>query len=135
MLDVKSTSKGLLVPRMTNAQKLSITSPANGLLIYQTDDTVGFWFFNQTDWLPLMWTFTAGDGLTGGNVLSQGRIDLANTGVVPGTYGSADSLPTFTVNAKGQLTFAGHVAMGDNDNTNELQQLYYQNDTLYISGS
>jgi hypothetical protein len=34
-----STTKGALIPRMTNAQKLAITSPANGLLVYDTDLT------------------------------------------------------------------------------------------------
>jgi len=37
MLDVKSTTKGMLAPRMTQAQRNSIASPANGLVIYQTD--------------------------------------------------------------------------------------------------
>ena len=38
MLDVKSTEKGMLVPRMTAAQRDAIASPANGLLVYVTDD-------------------------------------------------------------------------------------------------
>lgn len=46
MLDVKSTDKGMLIPRMTAAQKDLIASPATGLLIYQTDGTNGF-YFNQ----------------------------------------------------------------------------------------
>ena len=37
MLDVKSTSKGLLPPRMTHAQMNTISNPANGLIIYCTD--------------------------------------------------------------------------------------------------
>ena len=36
-LDITSTTKGLLAPRMTTAQKLAIVSPANGLLVYDTD--------------------------------------------------------------------------------------------------
>jgi hypothetical protein len=38
MLDVKSTSKGLLPPRMTTAQRNTIASPAAGLVIYNTDE-------------------------------------------------------------------------------------------------
>ncbi|MDA8931836.1 hypothetical protein N9H42_04120 [Flavobacteriaceae bacterium] len=37
LLELSSTSKGLLVPRMTEAQKNAISSPAQGLLIYRTD--------------------------------------------------------------------------------------------------
>ena len=43
MLDVKSTDKGLLAPRMTLAQRDAISSPATGLLIYQTDEEEGFY--------------------------------------------------------------------------------------------
>ena len=38
MLDVKSTSRGMLIPRMTAAQRDAIASPANGLMIYCTDN-------------------------------------------------------------------------------------------------
>lgn len=37
MLDVVSTTKGLLIPRMTQAQRLAITTPALGLMVYQND--------------------------------------------------------------------------------------------------
>lgn len=43
LLDVKSSSKGLLIPQMTKAQRNVIPSPSNGLLIYQTTDTTGFY--------------------------------------------------------------------------------------------
>ncbi len=36
MLDVKSTSKGLLIPRMTTADRDVIESPADGLMIFNT---------------------------------------------------------------------------------------------------
>ena len=38
MLDVSSTSKGLLPPRLTTAQRNTIASPAEGLVIYNTDE-------------------------------------------------------------------------------------------------
>ena len=50
MLDVKSTTKGLLVPRMTAAQRGLIGTPAAGLLVYQTDTPAGYYFFNGTNW-------------------------------------------------------------------------------------
>ncbi|GAA4440207.1 hypothetical protein GCM10023091_23500 [Ravibacter arvi] len=45
-LDITSTVKGVLVPRMTSAQRAAIASPADGLLVYDTD-TKGFWY-NKT---------------------------------------------------------------------------------------
>ena len=62
MLDVSSTSKGLLVPRMTILQRdliIPTTPSSEGLLIYQTDGTTGepkgfyYWSASLNDWLPL----------------------------------------------------------------------------------
>ena len=50
-LDVTSTTKGVLFPRMTLAQRNAIVSPTAGLMIYQTDNTPGFYFFDGTLWL------------------------------------------------------------------------------------
>ncbi|MBE0638811.1 MAG: hypothetical protein IH598_09845 [Bacteroidales bacterium] len=50
MLDIKSTDKGLLIPRMTEAERDDIVTPAEGLMIYQTDGTEGFYYFNGTSW-------------------------------------------------------------------------------------
>ena len=49
-LDITSTSKGILIPRMTSSQRESISSPANGLMVYQTDGTTGYWYFDGTIW-------------------------------------------------------------------------------------
>jgi len=49
-LEVASTTKGFLPPRMTEAQKNTITSPAAGLIIYQTDGTTGLYYFDGTAW-------------------------------------------------------------------------------------
>jgi len=44
VLDVKSISKGFLAPRMTAAQRNAIVSPATGLLVYQTNETAGYYY-------------------------------------------------------------------------------------------
>lgn len=49
-LEVASTTKGFLAPRMTETQKNAITSPAAGLLVYQTDGTSGFYYYDGTTW-------------------------------------------------------------------------------------
>ena len=69
MLDVSSANKGVLVPRMTEVQKLAITTPANGLLIYQTDNIIGFWYYDTTipAWVQAIGTMgpTGATGATG----------------------------------------------------------------------
>ncbi len=52
MLDIKSTDKGLLIPRMSTVQREDIFSPAKGLLVFD-NDTEGFWFHNGTAWQDL----------------------------------------------------------------------------------
>lgn len=47
MLDVSATNKGILPPRMTMAQRNLIPSPANSLLIFQTDNDSGYYYYNQ----------------------------------------------------------------------------------------
>jgi len=50
MLDISSTEKGLLAPRMTQVQRNAISTPATGLLIFQTDNTSGFYYFDGAAW-------------------------------------------------------------------------------------
>ena len=50
LLEIKSTNKGLLIPRMTQVQRNAIPSPAVGLQIYQTDNNPGFYYYNGIEW-------------------------------------------------------------------------------------
>ena len=51
ILDVSSTTQGMLVPRMTEAERIAIVSPASGLLVYDTNSK-SFWYFD-TSWNEL----------------------------------------------------------------------------------
>jgi len=51
-LEIVSTGKGLLIPRMTAAQLGGIASPATGLLVYQTDGVTGFYYNTGTPGTP-----------------------------------------------------------------------------------
>ncbi len=53
LLDLTSNSKGLLIPRMTLAQRANIKSPAVGLMVYQIDFFTGFYFFDGASWKGL----------------------------------------------------------------------------------
>ena len=54
-LDITSTTKGLLIPRMTATQREAIQplAGARGLLVYQTDGASGFYYYNGTQWSGL----------------------------------------------------------------------------------
>jgi hypothetical protein len=67
ILDIKSNNKGILIPRLTGSQRSSIVSPAMGLLVYQTDASPGFYYFNGSAWMSLATGQGAGNGwsLTG----------------------------------------------------------------------
>jgi hypothetical protein len=52
LLDVKSSTKGMLVPRMIKTEKNSISSPATGLMIFQTGpDSTGFHYYSGSQWV------------------------------------------------------------------------------------
>ena len=54
-LDIVSTSSGLMIPRMTEADKLAITSPGLSSLIFQTDGDVGVYVYNGSSWLKVIY--------------------------------------------------------------------------------
>ena len=53
VLEIKSTTGGILIPRMTEAQRDAIALPASGLMIYQTDEVSGFYFYNGAGWTKI----------------------------------------------------------------------------------
>ena len=70
-LDITSTTGGILVPRMTETQRDAITSAATGLMIYQTDGTPGFYYYNGISWGEVgatSTTYSIGDIVNGGVV-------------------------------------------------------------------
>lgn len=52
-LEIESTTGGILVPRMTEDQRNAITIPATGLMIYQTNEISGFYFYSGTAWTKI----------------------------------------------------------------------------------
>lgn len=104
LLDLTSTTSGLLVPRMTQAQRNAIIAPTTGLLIYQTDNSPQFYYWNGAAWVPFI-------------SLSSGWSTVGNPGTTPGTnfLGTTDNVDfRFRTNNTGQVAFttAGYIGIG-----------------------
>lgn len=83
MLDVSSTAKGMLIPRMTSTQRLAIPTPAIGLLVYQTSSPdEGFWYKASSGWIYL-------------NSSATSWAIIGNAGTVDGVnfIGTTDNVP------------------------------------------
>ncbi len=74
LLDISSVDKGILIPRMTETQKNAISDPANGLLVYQTTASSGFYYYNGSNWISL----TAADGDNLGNHLATQTFNMGS---------------------------------------------------------
>jgi len=105
MLDVNATDKGVLVPRMTAAQKNAISSPAIGLLLYQTDSVAGFYYHTGNGWQALGGS-GFNDTLTS-NLFTNNHL-LSNDGTTGiELYGNGIYTDTGTFSAGSNLTVSG----------------------------
>jgi uncharacterized protein (TIGR02145 family) len=124
MLDVKSTTQGMLIPRMTSDQRTNISSPATGLLVFD-ETTGGFWFYNATAWVSLNGStanipdaIADADNNTKVQVDKGGldddiiRFDMAGTEFFRMDSGRIEVLNT------GNSVFIGNAAGGNDDFTN-----------------
>jgi len=120
-LDITATDKGLLTPRMTASQRGLITSPATGLLVFQTDAPAGFYYYTGTAWISLSTSENAvpagtimpyaGSSAPTGWALCDGSAISRTTystlfAIVSTTYGSGDGSTTFALpDLRGRTVF------------------------------
>ena len=102
MLDVKSTDKGVLVPRMTSAQRAAIAAPATGLLVFDTD-TGSFWYYTGTAWANLAGG-NAAWSLSGNNALATDFLGTTNN--QPLVF-KVNNTPAGSIAPSGGNTFLG----------------------------
>lgn len=109
-LDISSQNKGLLVPRLNTLQRLAISNPANGLLVYDTDDSC-FYFYNTLIWQSLCQPIS-GNGGTG----VTGPTGATGSTGIPGPTGPAGT--TGLVGPTGVIGLSGPTgATGANGST------------------
>lgn len=78
MLDISSTTSGLLTPRMTSSQRNAITAPATGLLVYDLS-SLSFWQYDGTQWVEILsgsdndWTRVGGTIFNANDSIAIGR--------------------------------------------------------------
>ena len=104
MLDVSATTKGILVPRMSTAERTAISSPAKGLLVFD-NDVSSFWFFNGTVWTEL----SSGSST---NFWTPNGTDITNTN--SGKVGIGTSTPISKLSVK---TPTGNYGLTHTDGT------------------
>ncbi len=80
LLDVKSTAKGILIPRMTKIQRNSIASPATGLMIFQTGpDSIGFHYYTGSSWSWVTSSSNGSDWRLAGNAGTDTAVNFIGT--------------------------------------------------------
>jgi len=106
VLEVRETTKGILIPRLTSTQRMAIPSPANGLLVFDIS-TGSFWYYSNvtTSWVEL----------------DNDATNELQTISVSGT--------TLTLSNGGGMV---SIADDDNDATNEIQMLSISNNKLTL---
>ena len=102
MLDVKSTTKGVLIPRMTSTERSAISSPATGLMVFD-NTTISFWYYDGSQWAEIGTTAASPFDTSGGVV-------LLNTAVVD------ESSHDFVF---------GSTQLDDDGNTNHDRRLFF----------
>ena len=101
MLDVTSTGKGFLMPRMTAAQRVAIVLPADGLLVFQTDGTKGFWYYHtSTGWVLMAASNATITSLNGLTATTQTFSTPGTSGTAP-NWSSSGSTHTFNLPMSG----------------------------------
>lgn len=112
-LEVAATDKGFLLPRMTTVQRSAIATPANGLLVYQTDGVVGFYVNTGTSVVPV-WTRVNMDWTRTGNDVSYTSGNVSTTGNLTGGNASTSTLAGFSANVNVQTGTSYQLTTADN---------------------
>lgn len=106
IIDLESTTQGMLAPRMTTAEREAIATPAQSLLVYDTD-TESFWYYKGTDWTEL------GAGASSGGLMTySGSASGAATGLADSINNTLpDVTSTITISGAGTIDAAADLVV------------------------
>ncbi|MFM6926648.1 MAG: hypothetical protein ACKOU7_14165, partial [Ferruginibacter sp.] len=109
ILDVKSTVKGLLIPRMSKTEKNAIASPATGLTIFQSSpDSIGYYYYNGSAWIWM----PGADQLNNTAWRLQGNSGTNPAANFLGTTDNVDLLVRTNNTEKMRVTNTGRIGIG-----------------------
>jgi len=119
LLHLESTTKGLLIPRMTTTQMNAIASPATGDLVYNTTGN-NFFYYNGTIWTAIIgsgWSITGDAGTSAstnflGTTDSVDLVQKTNTHERMRVYGGGNVGLTNTLNKAASLIFYEPSSLG-----------------------
>jgi hypothetical protein len=124
IFDVSSTTKGMLIPRMTTTERIAIVSPATGLIVY--DNTLNqFYYYNGSTWIsittgtPLNYWTLSGSSLYNNSGTNVG-IGLTSPSAyldITGTNASTNSLQLRSGNISTSFV-SNQILFGYNNSTN-----------------
>lgn len=104
MFEVRSTDKGMLVPRMSASERDNITNPVVGLMVYVTDDS-SFYYHSGNEWLKIQ---PGADWIVSGNDIYSAV--SGNVGV--GTISPNAKLDIQTSSFSSQLANVNYAVFG-----------------------
>ena len=122
-LDIVSTSGGVLIPRLTKIQKDAIESPTVGLMIYQTDEISGFYYYDDSNWVLFS------------NQVSQPSVDYNNQ-VKYTISGASDELHFVEIVSESSVYNNKNYTVSSNIiEVNHVNHGLEQGDFIYVYGS
>src|SRR6185503_11506183 len=136
MLDIQSTGKGLLVPRMSQSQRLGINNPATGLLVYQVDADSGFYYNGGSKALPKWVSLQnqSGGWSTRGNAGTDTTVNfIGTTDVVPLVF-KQNNVRAGLLDSIRAETALGYRAMGSTTTGSHNSALGYKTLELNTTG-
>lgn len=106
ILDLQSSSMGLLVPRMSTGERSAIGSPATGLIVYDLNES-SLYCYSGSSWIKVM------SGTTGNDNTASGGVALRSN--TTGSRNSASGTGSLNSNTTGsENSVVGAVALGLN---------------------